>query len=81
MAHKVFVEELSAKKMTIKFSIYEKASINPMSIQDVLMVHGGFLSFKAVGKPYFLYQKEKSDERSLLEISRAVLSSMCILVE
>ena len=81
MAHSVYVEELSAKEHTIKLTIYEKASINPGNIAEVLAAAKGALSFKTVAKPYFLYQKQKTDDRSMLLIAREVLESMKILLE
>lgn len=80
MAHSVYVEELSAKKLTIQFNIYEKAAMNPANIPEVLCRVGDGLQFKAAGKPYFLYQRKKGDERSSVEIVREVLLAMQVLL-
>ena len=80
LAHTVFVEELSAKKLTIQFNIYEKAAMNPANIPEVLYKVGECLQFKASGKPYFLYRRKTEDERSPVEICREVLSAMQILL-
>ena len=80
LAHTVFVEELSAKKLTIQFNIYEKAAMNPANIPEVLYKVGECLQFKAAGKPYFLYRRKTEDERSPVEICREVLSAMQILL-
>lgn len=80
MAHTVYVEELSAKKLTIQFNIYERAAMNPANIPEVLYQIGDSLQFKATGKPYFLYHRQKGDERSSVEISREVLSAMKLLL-
>lgn len=80
MAHEVFVEELSAKKLTIQFKIYEKAGMNPANIPEVLYAVGECLQFKAAGKPYFLYQRRTGDERGPVEIAHEVLSAMRVLL-
>lgn len=80
MAHAVYVEELSAKKVTIQFNIYEKAAINPANIPEVLYTVGECLTFKSSGRPCFLYHRKSGDERGPVEIAREVLSTMRILL-
>lgn len=80
-AHEVFIEELTGKQMTIKFKIYERASINPGEITSVLDMHEGRLTFRAVGKPYFLYTIAATEERRLIDIATNVVESMRVLLD
>ena len=79
-AHKVYVEELSAKKLTIQFNLYAEAKLNPVRIPELLEIYQGKLTFKSTTKPYLLYTRDKQEETNSLELCYAIVSSMQILL-
>ncbi|XME01472.1 transcription-repair coupling factor [Lachnospiraceae bacterium C1.1] len=80
MAHKVYIERLSARENTVMFEIYGEARLNPANIEPFLDKFDGALTFKAAGKPLFIYKKGKSEKDDFINISTKVLDEMKILL-
>ncbi|SKB55163.1 transcription-repair coupling factor [Lachnospiraceae bacterium] len=80
-AHKVFIENLSAKENTIMFNVFAKAELNPVNIPELLDQYSGGLTFRAVGKPIFTYKFGKNEERDYIKAANDVLDHMRILLD
>ena len=88
LAHKVYVTEVEGKKRFLKFSIFEKAKLNPEHMSRLLEQYGGKLTFKGSKKPYFIYEEGKNAtketmenfEAESLELIPKILQSMKILL-
>lgn len=78
-AHEVFVETLSSKGSEIVFSIFPKATLNPLHIGDVLENIGESLRFQAAGKPSFIYKLSLGEEEPIAA-SQKVLEAMKVLL-
>ena len=79
-AHKVFIENLSAKENSIMFHVFAKAELNPVKIPELLDKYDGGLTFKAVGKPVFVYKYGKTEKRDYIKTANDVLDQMQILL-
>ncbi len=80
MAHKVYIERLSARETTVIFEIYGEARLNPANIEPLLDKFDGALNFKAAGKPIFIYKKGRDERDDFINISRRVLEEMKLLL-
>ena len=81
MAHKVYIEKLLAKERTVIFEIFGEAKLNPANIEPLIDKFDGALTFRAVGKPIFIYKKGRNERDNFINISHRVLNEMNILLE
>ena len=63
------------------FHIFAKAELNPVKIPELLDEFSGGLTFKAVGKPVFVYKFGRSEERDFIRAANEVLDRMKVLLE
>ena len=80
MAHKVYIEKLSARENTVIFEIFGEARLNPANIEPLLDKFDGALNFRAAGKPIFIYKKGRDEKDDFINISRRVLDEMKLLL-
>lgn len=81
-AHKLYVEELSAKEKTITFTFFAKAALDPGEFPTLLAKYEGSLKFQpAKENPSLIYQVKPEDDLDLLERSHEILEDMKILLD
>lgn len=84
MAHHVWFTEVSQKGEQLKFTLYEKAKIDPVKIPEFVASYGPNLKFTADAKaPYFMYfLKKNTREKNVdaLEVLEKFLSDACGLL-
>lgn len=56
LAHDAYMTEVKQQGMEVKLTMYERAKINPAGIAPLIGLYSGRLQFKAVERPYFLYE-------------------------
>ena len=82
LANSVFVTEISQKGDTIKFTMFEKAKVNPSKIPSLLEKYKNTMKFTVDVNPYFMYiplkNKEKPDTISLV---KNILSDIKTLID
>ncbi|HIX63585.1 MAG TPA: transcription-repair coupling factor [Candidatus Mediterraneibacter colneyensis] len=80
LAHSAYVTAVEQKGESIRFTMYEKAKIDPQKIPAMLQSYGRDLVFRTEAPPYFLYQKKgrsgKDTGEHLLETVRRVLEDI-----
>ena len=85
MAHRVFFTEIAQKNNTLKFTLYEKAKINPAKIPDFVAAYDGRMTFAMDKKaPYFIYQlKANSRDKkvNIKELLEKILQDARVLLE
>ena len=57
LAHSAYVTAVEQKGTDIRFTMYERAKIDPQKIPAMLAGYGKDLAFRTEEPPYFLYQK------------------------
>lgn len=82
MATSVFVKEVSQKGDTIKFTMYEKAKVNPSKIPSLLDKYRNTMKFTVDSNPYFTYIPVKSKEKpDTIGIVKNILSDIKTLID
>ena len=77
LAHSVYVTAIEQKGEEIRFTMYEKAKIDPSGIPKFLDSYKNDLIFRAEEPPYFLYcrkgRNKKSNTENVLDTVRRIL--------
>ena len=80
LAHSVYVTALEQKGEEIRFTMYEKAKIDPSGIPKFLDSYKNDLIFRAEEPPYFLYcrkgRNKKSNTENVLDTVRRILEDL-----
>ena len=69
LAHSVYVTAIEQKGEEIRFTMYEKAKIDPSGIPKFLDSYKNDLIFRAEEPPYFLYCRKGRNKKSNTEIT------------
>lgn len=79
-AHSVYVTAIEQKGEEIRFTMYEKAKIDPSGIPKFLDSYKNDLIFRAEEPPYFLYcrkgRNKKSNTENVLDTVRRILEDL-----
>ena len=80
LAHSVYVTAIEQKGEEIRFTMYEKAKIDPSGIPKFLDSYKHDLIFRAEEPPYFLYcrkgRNKKSNTENVLDTVRRILEDL-----
>ena len=80
LAHSVYVTAIEQKGEEIRFTMYEKAKIDPYGIPKFLDSYKNDLIFRAEEPPYFLYcrkgRNKKSNTENVLDTVRRILEDL-----
>ena len=80
LAHSVYVTAIEQKGEEIRFTMYEKAKIDPSGIPKFLDSYKNDLIFRAEEPPYFLYcrkgRNKKSNTDNVLDTVRRILEDL-----
>lgn len=80
LAHLVYVTAIEQKGEEIRFTMYEKAKIDPSGIPKFLDSYKNDLIFRAEEPPYFLYcrkgRNKKSNTENVLDTVRRILEDL-----
>ena len=80
LAHSAYVTSLEQKGQDYRFTMYERAKIDPQKIPALLKAYGGRLVFRAEEPPFFLYQKKgrsgKETGEDVLQLMRKILEDI-----
>lgn len=80
LAHSVYVTAIEQKGEEIRFTMYEKAKIDPSGILKFLDSYKNDLIFRAEEPPYFLYcrkgRNKKSNTENVLDTVRRILEDL-----
>ena len=80
LAHSVYVTAIEQKGEEIRFTMYEKAKIDPSGIPKFLDIYKNDLIFRAEEPPYFLYcrkgRNKKSNTENVLDTVRRILEDL-----
>lgn len=80
LAHSVYVTAIEQKGEEIRFTMYEKAKIDPSGIPKFLNSYKNDLIFRAEEPPYFLYcrkgRNKKSNTENVLDTVRRILEDL-----
>ena len=80
LAHSVYVTAIEQKGEEIRFTMYEKAKIDPSGIPKFLDSYKNDLIFRAEEPPYFLYcrkgRNKKSNRENVLDTVRRILEDL-----
>ena len=80
LAHSVYVTAIEQKGEEIRFTMYEKAKIDPSGIPKFLDSYKNDLIFRAEEPPYFLYcrkgKNKKSNTENVLDTVRRILEDL-----
>ena len=80
LAHSVYVTAIEQKGEEIRFTMYEKAKIDPSGIPKFLDSYKNDLIFRAEEPPYFLYcrkgRNKKSNKENVLDTVRRILEDL-----
>lgn len=80
LAHSVYVTAIEQKGEEIRFTMYEKAKIDPFGIPKFLDSYKNDLIFRAEEPPYFLYcrkgRNKKSNTENVLDTVRRILEDL-----
>lgn len=80
LAHSVYVTAIEQKGEEIRFTMYEKAKIDPSGIPKFLYSYKNDLIFRAEEPPYFLYcrkgRNKKSNTENVLDTVRRILEDL-----
>ena len=82
LAHKGFVVEISQKGDFIKFTMFERASVDPVKIEEMLKRYNGKVKFTIEANPYFIYSKPRKslkDNDDILMVVRDILNDILML--
>lgn len=82
LAASVFVTEISQKGDTIKFTMYEKAKVNPNKIPILLEKYRNTLKFTIDANPYFMYIPLKhKDKPDIISVVKNILIDIKTLID
>lgn len=82
LATSVFVTEVSQKGDAIKFTMYEKAKVNPSKIPSLLDKYKNTMKFTVDTNPYFTYIPIKSKEKpDTIGLVKNILSDIKTLID
>ncbi|MDO4440503.1 MAG: transcription-repair coupling factor, partial [Eubacteriales bacterium] len=85
LAHQAYVTAVEQKGEEIKFTMYERAKVDPHKIPVLIQQYRGSLVFKAETIPYFIYQKKgkskKEKDENILELVKKLLNDIKNLLE
>ncbi len=85
LAHSVYVTAVEQKADYIKFTMYEKAKVDPQKIPGLLEAYRGELSLKTEAAPYFIYQEKgrnkKEKNEDVLELVKKLLNDIKTLLD
>ena len=84
LAHSLYITEVKTRPDMIAFTMYEKAKIRVEKIPELLEAMGGNMTFRHAEPAQFLCKLQGGRRRfsgNLLEITREVLETMCMLKE
>lgn len=80
LAHEAYVTAVEQKDSAYRFTMYEKAKVQPEKIPGLLKAYGENLTFRAETPPYFLYEKrgrnKKDTDEDIIEVVRKVLNDI-----
>ena len=80
LAHSAYVTAVEQKGDSIRFTMYERAKIDPQKIPALLAAYRNSLVFRTEEPPYFLYQKRgrsgKETAENVLETVKKVLEDI-----
>ena len=80
LAHSAYVTAVEQKGDTIRFTMYERAKVDPQKIPALLANYRGSLIFRTEEPPYFQYQKRgrsgKETAENVLETVKKVLEDI-----
>lgn len=80
LAHAAYVTAVEQKGSDFKFTLYEKAKLDPQKIPGLLQRYGNKLVFRAEEPPYFFYQKKgrsgKETEEDTIQLLRKILEDI-----
>lgn len=82
LAHSAYVTEVTQKGDTIRFTMFEKAKVDPKKIELLLEKSRGRLSFVVDAQPYFQYAKPRrggKDNDDVLTVVRNLLEELRLL--
>lgn len=63
LAHSAYVTAVEQKGAGIRFTMYERAKIDPQKIPALLKTYGNTLTFRAEEPPCFLYEKKRRNAK------------------
>ena len=85
LAHSAYVTAVEQKGEEFRFTMYEKAKVNPQRIPPLIQSYRGNLVFKAEAVPYFVYYKKgrnkKEKDETVLELVKKLLNDIKSLLE
>jgi transcription-repair coupling factor (superfamily II helicase) len=82
LASSVFVIEISQAGDTIKFTMYEKAKVNPAKIPALLENYRNTLKFTIDVNPFFTYTPIKRKEKpDVISVVKNILSDIKLLID
>jgi transcription-repair coupling factor (superfamily II helicase) len=82
LASSVFVTEISQAGDTIKFTMYEKAKVNPAKIPALLENYRNTLKFTIDVNPFFTYTPIKRKEKpDVISVVKNILSDIKLLID
>ena len=80
LAHVAYVTAVEQKGSDFKFTLYEKAKLDPQKIPGLLQRYGNKLVFRAEEPPYFFYQKKgrsgKETGEDTIQLLRKILEDI-----
>ena len=80
LAHAAYVTAVEQKGSDFKFTLYEKAKLDPQKIPGLLQRYGNKLVFRAEEPPYFFYQKKgrsgKETGEDTIQLLRKILEDI-----
>ncbi len=84
MAHKAYFTEVAQKGDFLKFTLYEKAKVNTVKIEELIKRGKGRLKLNLENPAYFLYSKPRkkgSDNQDVLYIVQELLKEFQAIAE
>lgn len=82
LAHKAFVIELSQKGDSIKFTMFERAQVDSVKMEEMLKRYKAKMKFVIEANPYFVYSKPRKnakDNDDILIVVRDILNDLLSL--
>jgi transcription-repair coupling factor (superfamily II helicase) len=80
MAHSTYIKEIIQRDEELKFTMYERAAIDPAGIPELVAAMSPKLTFAANAKePYFSYsliRNSREREPDMIELSKSLLTQM-----
>ncbi|MDY3917800.1 MAG: transcription-repair coupling factor [Candidatus Limivivens sp.] len=81
MAHRAWFTEVAQKGDFIRFTLFERAKVDPARIETMVKNSRGRLKFTVDANPYFLYSKPRKagkDNEDVLQVVRELLEEMTV---